>query len=132
MLVEGDDHNEPIADAVRGRSVVVTVFWQMPGETEKHKHLMTAQIGKNRAHPGQMPPQLDDCGGIGRHQLVPRHLAELRPPRCDNNCGAPMQLLNTQQLKTRDWFWRANATPRSLWIAARRLLGRPVSARAST
>ena len=30
------------------RTVVVTVFWQMPGETEKHQHLMTAQIGKNR------------------------------------------------------------------------------------
>ena len=30
------------------RTVVVTVFWQMPGETEKHQHLMTAQIGKNQ------------------------------------------------------------------------------------
>ena len=29
-------------------TVVVTVFWQLPGETEKHQHLMTAQIGKNR------------------------------------------------------------------------------------
>jgi len=29
------------------RTVVVTVFWQMPGETVKHQHLMTAQIGKN-------------------------------------------------------------------------------------
>jgi len=33
------------------RTVVVTVFWQMPGETEKHQHLMTAQIGKNRIVP---------------------------------------------------------------------------------
>jgi hypothetical protein len=33
------------------RTVVVTVFWQMPGETEKHQHLMTAQIGKNRTGP---------------------------------------------------------------------------------
>ena len=33
------------------RTVVVTVFWQMPGETEKHQHLMTAQIGKNRIGP---------------------------------------------------------------------------------
>jgi len=33
------------------RTVVVTVFWQMPGETEKHQHLMTAQIGKNRVGP---------------------------------------------------------------------------------
>jgi len=33
------------------RTVVVTVFWQMPGDTEKHQHLMTAQIGKNRIVP---------------------------------------------------------------------------------
>jgi type IV pilus assembly protein PilV len=32
-------------------TVVVTVSWQMPGETEKHQHLMTAQIGKNRVGP---------------------------------------------------------------------------------
>ena len=30
------------------RTVVITVFWKMPGETEKHQHMMTAQIGKNR------------------------------------------------------------------------------------
>lgn len=29
------------------RTVVVTVFWQLPGESAKHQHLMTAQIGKN-------------------------------------------------------------------------------------
>jgi type IV pilus assembly protein PilV len=29
------------------RTVVVSVFWQLPGETEKHQYLMTAQIGKN-------------------------------------------------------------------------------------
>jgi type IV pilus assembly protein PilV len=33
------------------RTVVVTVNWQMPGENEKHQHLMTAQIGKNRVGP---------------------------------------------------------------------------------
>jgi len=33
------------------RSVVVTVSWQMPGETEKHQHLMAAEIGKNRIGP---------------------------------------------------------------------------------
>jgi type IV pilus assembly protein PilV len=33
------------------RTVVVTVSWQMPGTTEKHQHLMTAQIGKNRTGP---------------------------------------------------------------------------------
>jgi len=29
------------------RSVVVTVFWQMPGETDRHQIVLTAQIGKN-------------------------------------------------------------------------------------
>ena len=33
------------------RTVIVTVFWKMPGETELHQHLMTAQIGKNRIGP---------------------------------------------------------------------------------
>jgi len=33
------------------RTVVVTVFWQMPGDKEVHQHLMTAQIGKNRTMP---------------------------------------------------------------------------------
>jgi len=31
----------------RSRSVVVTIFWQLPGETERHQILLTAQIGKN-------------------------------------------------------------------------------------
>ena len=31
------------------RTVVVTVFWQMPGESELHQHLMSAQIGKNQS-----------------------------------------------------------------------------------
>ena len=31
----------------QSRTVVVTVYWQLPGETELHQHLMTAQIGKN-------------------------------------------------------------------------------------
>jgi len=31
----------------QSRSVVVTIFWQLPGETERHQILMTAQIGKN-------------------------------------------------------------------------------------
>jgi len=30
------------------RTVVVTVSWQIPGETEVHRHKMSAQIGKNR------------------------------------------------------------------------------------
>jgi len=29
------------------RSVVVTVFWQLPGAAERHQILLTAQIGKN-------------------------------------------------------------------------------------
>lgn len=33
------------------RTVVVTVFWQAPGEKELHQHLMTAQIGKNKVVP---------------------------------------------------------------------------------
>lgn len=37
--------------SAESRTVVVSVFWKMPGETEKHQHLMTAQIGKNRVGP---------------------------------------------------------------------------------
>jgi type IV pilus assembly protein PilV len=33
--------------SVQSRSVVVTIFWQLPGETERHQIVMTAQIGKN-------------------------------------------------------------------------------------
>ena len=29
------------------RTVVVTVYWKLPGESDKHQHIMTAQIGKN-------------------------------------------------------------------------------------
>jgi len=31
----------------QSRTVVVTVKWKLPGESETHQHLMTAQIGKN-------------------------------------------------------------------------------------
>ena len=31
----------------QSRTVVVTVYWKLPGESELHQHLMTAQIGKN-------------------------------------------------------------------------------------
>jgi len=31
----------------QSRSVVVTIFWQLPGETQRHRVLLTAQIGKN-------------------------------------------------------------------------------------
>jgi type IV pilus assembly protein PilV len=33
--------------SAQSRTAVVTVFWKLPGETELHQHLMTAQIGKN-------------------------------------------------------------------------------------
>jgi len=29
------------------RTVVVTVYWQLPGDPVRHQHVMTAQIGKN-------------------------------------------------------------------------------------
>jgi type IV pilus assembly protein PilV len=31
----------------QSRSVVVTIFWQLPGEAQPHQVLLTAQIGKN-------------------------------------------------------------------------------------
>jgi type IV pilus assembly protein PilV len=45
--------NSPLIDlaqpglSTQSRSIVVTVFWQMPGETVRHQVLVTAQIGKN-------------------------------------------------------------------------------------
>lgn len=33
--------------SAQSRSAVVTVFWQMPGETQRHQVVLTAQIGKN-------------------------------------------------------------------------------------
>jgi len=33
--------------SVESRTVVVTVSWQLPGESSPHRHIMTAQIGKN-------------------------------------------------------------------------------------
>ena len=45
--------NAPLVDLAQpglssqSRSIVVTVFWQMPGETVRHQVLVTAQIGKN-------------------------------------------------------------------------------------
>ena len=31
----------------QSRTVVVTVFWQLPGASEVHQYILTAQIGKN-------------------------------------------------------------------------------------
>jgi type IV pilus assembly protein PilV len=45
--------NVPLVDlaqpglSAQSRSVVVTVFWQRPGEAVRHQVLVTAQIGKN-------------------------------------------------------------------------------------
>ena len=33
--------------SLQSRSVVVSVFWQLPGSTELHSYVLTAQIGKN-------------------------------------------------------------------------------------
>jgi len=33
------------------RTVVVTVYWQMPGETELHRQVVSAQVGRNRTLP---------------------------------------------------------------------------------
>ena len=31
----------------QSRTVIVTVFWQLPGASELHQYILTAQIGKN-------------------------------------------------------------------------------------
>ena len=52
-LLPSADANPPTVDLTQpglspqSRTVVVTVFWKLPGESELHKQLMTAQIGKN-------------------------------------------------------------------------------------
>lgn len=53
QLPSASGANTPLVDlaqpglSTQSRSVVVTVFWQMPGETVRHQVLITAQIGKN-------------------------------------------------------------------------------------
>ena len=53
LLPSATGANVPLVDltqpglSVQSRSVVVTVFWQLPGETVRHQVLITAQIGKN-------------------------------------------------------------------------------------
>ena len=45
--------NPPLVDLTqpglssKSRTVVVTVFWQLPGATQLHNYVLTAQIGKN-------------------------------------------------------------------------------------
>jgi len=53
LLPSATGANAPLVDLTqpglssRSRSVVVTIFWQLPGETGRHQILLTAQIGKN-------------------------------------------------------------------------------------
>ena len=53
QLPSASGANAPIVDlaqpglSTQSRSVVVTVFWQLPGEPGRHQLLITAQIGKN-------------------------------------------------------------------------------------
>jgi type IV pilus assembly protein PilV len=52
-LLPAADTNPPVVDlaqpglSLQSRTVVVTVFWQLPGSSELHSHMLTAQIGKN-------------------------------------------------------------------------------------
>jgi len=52
-LLPSADANPPVVDltkpglSTQSRAVVVTVFWQLPGSTERHSYMVTAQIGKN-------------------------------------------------------------------------------------
>jgi type IV pilus assembly protein PilV len=52
LLPSATGDNAPVVDltstglSAQSRSVVVTVFWQLPGETQRHQVLMTAEIGR--------------------------------------------------------------------------------------
>jgi type IV pilus assembly protein PilV len=37
----------PAGLSAQSRTATVTVYWQMPGESELHRHMMSAEIGKN-------------------------------------------------------------------------------------
>ena len=53
LLPSASGANAPLVDltqpglSTQSRSVVVAVFWQLPGESVRHQVLITAQIGKN-------------------------------------------------------------------------------------
>jgi type IV pilus assembly protein PilV len=53
LLPSATGANVPTVDltqpglSAQSRSVVVSVFWQLPGETERHQLVLTAQIGRN-------------------------------------------------------------------------------------
>ncbi|MEO8304653.1 MAG: hypothetical protein ABI724_11075 [Betaproteobacteria bacterium] len=53
LLPSATGANAPVVDLTQpglssqSRSVVVTVFWQLPGESARHQLMYTTQIGKN-------------------------------------------------------------------------------------
>jgi type IV pilus assembly protein PilV len=53
LLPQATGANAPVVTITPGinttesRTVAVTVFWQLPGETQRHQYVTTAQIGKN-------------------------------------------------------------------------------------
>jgi len=53
LLPSATGANEPVIDlsqpglSTQSRSAVITLFWQLPGESERHQFTITAQIGKN-------------------------------------------------------------------------------------
>lgn len=53
LLPSASGGNAPTVDlsqpglSSQSRSVVVSIFWQLPGETNRHQVVLTAQIGKN-------------------------------------------------------------------------------------
>ena len=53
LLPQASGANAPQVDLTpaglspQSRTVVVTVFWQLPGEIARHQHVMSAQIGRN-------------------------------------------------------------------------------------
>jgi type IV pilus assembly protein PilV len=51
-LLPGTAANPPTVDVQPGfsaesRTVEVKIYWQLPGESDKHQYMMSAQIGKN-------------------------------------------------------------------------------------
>lgn len=53
LLPSATGANLPVVDlsqpglSAQSRSIVVTMFWQLPGESGRHQLMITAQIGKN-------------------------------------------------------------------------------------
>jgi len=52
LLPQATGANAPVVTVTPGissesRTAVVTIYWQMPGEAQRHQYVTTAQIGKN-------------------------------------------------------------------------------------